>query len=134
MEGKRAFLVAETVQNLCAMQEAWVQSLGWEDPLEKGLTNHSNILAWRSPWTGEEKEVCVALGQPVGLAASTGLLTQEQTGAAGMWPMAQEQGWLLLSLTWFRKSKAGGQWRCLTASPSLQPCHLHLGRGRRSYL
>ena len=85
-------------------------------------------------WTEEEKEVCVALGQPVGLAASTGLLTQEQTGAAGMWPMAQEQGWLLLSLTWFRKSKAGGQWRCLTASPSLQPCHLHLGRGRRSYL
>ena len=34
-----------------AMQETWVQSLGWEDPLEKGKTIHSSILAWRIPWT-----------------------------------------------------------------------------------
>ena len=33
------------------MQETWVQSLCWEDPLEKGLTTHSNILTWRTPWT-----------------------------------------------------------------------------------
>ena len=34
-----------------AMQETWVRSLGWEDPLEKGLATHSSILAWRNPWT-----------------------------------------------------------------------------------
>jgi len=34
-------------------QETWVQSLGWEDPLEEGMTTHSNILAWRIPWTEE---------------------------------------------------------------------------------
>ena len=35
------------------MQETWVQSLGWEDPPEEGMTTHSNILAWRIPWTEE---------------------------------------------------------------------------------
>ena len=35
------------------MQETWAQSLGWEDPLEKEITTHSNILAWRIPWTEE---------------------------------------------------------------------------------
>ena len=39
------------VKNLLAMHEAWVQSLGEEDPLEKGMTTHSSILAWRIPWT-----------------------------------------------------------------------------------
>ena len=39
------------VKNLPAMQETQVQSQGQEDPLEKGMTNHSNILAWRIPWT-----------------------------------------------------------------------------------
>ena len=37
------------MKNLPAMQETWVQSLGWEDPLEKGMATHSNILAWRIP-------------------------------------------------------------------------------------
>ena len=35
------------------MQETWVQSLGWEDPLEKGMATHSSILSWRIPWTEE---------------------------------------------------------------------------------
>ena len=39
------------VKNLPAMQETWVQSLGREDPLEKGMATHSSILAWRIPWT-----------------------------------------------------------------------------------
>ena len=42
-------LVAQLVKNPPAMQETWVQSLGWEDPLEKGKAAHSSILAWRSP-------------------------------------------------------------------------------------
>ena len=48
-----ASLVAQTVKNLPAMQETWVQSLGQEDPLEKGMATHSTILAWRIPWTEE---------------------------------------------------------------------------------
>ena len=42
-------LVALLVKNLPAMQETWVQSLGWEDPLEKGQATHSSSLAWRIP-------------------------------------------------------------------------------------
>ena len=45
-----AFLVAQLVKNPLAMWETWVQSLGWEDPLEKGKAIHSSILAWRIPW------------------------------------------------------------------------------------
>ena len=48
---ERASLVAQLVKNLPAMQETWVRSLGWEDPLEKGKATHSGILAWRIPWT-----------------------------------------------------------------------------------
>ena len=48
-----ASLVAQMVNNLTAMQETWIQSLGWEDPLEKGMAIHSSILAWRIPWTEE---------------------------------------------------------------------------------
>ena len=46
-----ASLVAQLVKNPPAMQETWVRSLGWEDPLEKGTATHSSILAWRIPWT-----------------------------------------------------------------------------------
>ena len=44
-------LVAQLVKNLPAMQETWVQSLGWEDLLEKKKATHSSILAWRISWT-----------------------------------------------------------------------------------
>ena len=43
--------MAQTVKNLPAMEEAWVRSLGWKDPLEKELATHSSILAWRILWT-----------------------------------------------------------------------------------
>ena len=45
--------MAQMVKNLPAMQETWVPSLGWEDPLEEEMATHSNILAWRIPWTEE---------------------------------------------------------------------------------
>ena len=41
------------VKNLPAMQEVWVQFLGWQDPLEKEMATHSSILAWDIPWTEE---------------------------------------------------------------------------------
>ena len=49
----RGSLVAQTVKNLPAMQETWVQFLGREDPLEEGMATHSSIPAWRIPWTEE---------------------------------------------------------------------------------
>ena len=45
--------MAQTAVNLPAMWETWVQSLGWEDSLEKGTVTHPSILAWRIPWTEE---------------------------------------------------------------------------------
>ena len=46
-------LVAQTVKSLPAMQETWLRSLGWEDPLEKEIATHSSIIAWKIPWTEE---------------------------------------------------------------------------------
>ena len=43
--------MTQLVKNPPAMQETWVRSLAWEDPLEKGKATHSSILAWRIPWT-----------------------------------------------------------------------------------
>ena len=48
-----AFLVVQSVKNLPAVWETWVQSLGWEDPLEKEMATHSSTLAWKIPWTEE---------------------------------------------------------------------------------
>ena len=45
--------MAQTARNLPAMQKTWVQSLGREDPLEKGMATHSSILTWEIPWTEE---------------------------------------------------------------------------------
>ena len=45
--------MAQTIKNLPTMQETWVLSLGWEDPLEEDMVTHSSILAWRIPWTEE---------------------------------------------------------------------------------
>ena len=52
-----ASLVAQLVKNPPAVQETWVGSLGWEDPLEKGKATHSCILAWKNPWGCKESEI-----------------------------------------------------------------------------
>ena len=67
---RRASLVVQTVKNLPGTQETWVQPLGQEDPLEKGMATHSNILAWRihgqwslasySPWGHKESDTTEA--------------------------------------------------------------------------
>ena len=53
LQAGKASPVAHTVKNLPARQETQVQSLGQEDPLEKGMATHSSVLAWRIPWTEE---------------------------------------------------------------------------------
>ena len=45
--------MAQTVKRLSTMWETWVQSLGWEDPLEKEMAIHSSTIAWKIPWTEE---------------------------------------------------------------------------------
>ena len=50
-------MVAQMVKNLPSMQETWVHSLGWEDPLGKGMTTHSSILAWTLPWIEKPAEL-----------------------------------------------------------------------------
>ena len=62
----RASLVAQTVKNLPAIQETWIQSLGWEDPLEEGMAIHCSILAWRIPWIEEPDRLQSVGSQGVG--------------------------------------------------------------------
>ena len=83
-----ASLEAQSVKSLPAMWETWVQSLGWEDPLEKEMTTHSSIFAWRIPWTEEvgdysswghkesdtTERLTVTLSQSIGRQFSIGLL------------------------------------------------------------
>jgi len=59
-------VVAQTVKNLPAVQETWVQSLGLEDPLEKKRVTHSSILAWEIPWTEEPGGLQLMGSQRVG--------------------------------------------------------------------
>ena len=56
-EVARASLVAQVVNNLPAVWETWVRSLGQEDPLEQGMDTHFNSLAWRIPWTEEPRRL-----------------------------------------------------------------------------
>ena len=61
-----AFLVAQSVKNLPAVQETWVRSLSWNDPLEKEMATHSSILAWKTSWTEESDELHSMGSQRVG--------------------------------------------------------------------
>ena len=61
-----ASLVAQTVKCLPTMWETWVQSLGWEDPLEKEMAAHSSILAWKIPWIAEPGRLLSMVSQRVG--------------------------------------------------------------------
>ena len=66
MEAFGASLVPQMVKNLSTMRKTWVQSLGWEDLLEKGMEAHSSILTWRIPWTEEPGELQSMESQRVG--------------------------------------------------------------------
>ena len=62
-----ASLVAQMVKRLPAVRETWVQSLGWEDSLEKEMATHSSTLAWKIPWTEEPGRLQSMGSQGVGL-------------------------------------------------------------------
>ena len=63
--------MASMVKNLPAVQENWVHSLGWEDPLEKEMATHSRILAWKIPWTEESGGLPSMESQRVGYKWAT---------------------------------------------------------------
>ena len=82
--------VAQLLKNLPAKRETWVQSLGWEDPLEKGKASHSNILPW-SPWGRKELDMTEQLSLSQQMAKTLELLLQHQPF---QWTM---RTWLLWS-------------------------------------
>ncbi|CAI9165373.1 unnamed protein product [Rangifer tarandus platyrhynchus] len=67
-------LIGQLVKNPPAMQETWVRSLGWEDPLKKGKATHSSILAWRIPWGYKESDTTERLSLSVLHTAIKGIL------------------------------------------------------------
>ena len=71
------------VKNLPAVQETWVQSLGQEEPMKKGMATHTNILAWRIPWTEEPGRL-----QSLGLQESD--TTEQLTRTLPTWAYAKE--------------------------------------------
>ena len=66
LEPSWASLAVQTIENLPAVQETWVLSLGWEDPLEKEMATHSSTLAWKIPWTEESGRLQSIGSQRVG--------------------------------------------------------------------
>ena len=77
-----ASLMAQLVKNLSTIWETCVQSLGWEDPLEKGMATHSSILAWRIPWTEETSGLQSMGSQRVGHNWLTNTFTSRYTKVA----------------------------------------------------
>ena len=73
LQKTRASLVAQMVKCLPAMWETWVQSLGWEDPVEKEMATHSSTLAWNIPWTDEPDRLQSMGSQRVGHDWTTSL-------------------------------------------------------------
>ena len=67
--------MAQRLKHLPAMRETWVQSLGWEDPLEKDVTTHSSILAWRIPWI-EASQVALVVKNPPANAGDAGSIPE----------------------------------------------------------
>jgi len=96
LESTRASLVAQLVKNPPAMQETWVLSLGWEDPLEKGKATHSSILAWRIPGTVQSMRLQRVRCDPVTFTSLWNPLVSNQVPptlmlvSPGLFPQAPE--------------------------------------------
>ena len=98
-----ASLVAQTVKNLPALQATWVRSLGWEDPLKKGMATHSSSLAWRIPRTEEPGRLQSTGSQRVGHDWATNTFTfifthtpyYIYTDPEGRWGVSFPQEWFM---------------------------------------
>ena len=110
-----ASLVAQRLKRFPARQETRVQSLGWEDPLEKEMATHSSILAWKIPWTEEPGRLQSTGLQRVGHDWATSLTLLTSPGYERLFPAfrLRLQYWLFLSL------KPAGLWARTTVLPLL---------------
>ena len=72
-------LLTQVIKNPSSMYETWVQSLGWKDPLEKGMAIHCSILAWKSPWTEEPGNLQSMGSQRVGHNRTTKHMLSSRT-------------------------------------------------------
>ena len=108
------------VKNLLVMYENWIQSLGWKDPLEKGTTTHSSVLAWRSPWTWGACGLLSVESDRVGHDWVTNTLfmvkgkknkaERQRLGIASQtqtWDIQNHQGDLLKQIAAFSRSREG---------------------------
>ena len=93
----QASLVAQLVKNLPSVQETGVRSLGWEDPLEKGVAIHSSILAWRIPWTEEPAGLQSMGSQRVRQNGATNAATA--AGSRRVWVISPHVSLLTLPLS-----------------------------------
>ena len=78
----------------------WVWSLGWRDPLEKGIAAHSSILAWRIPWREESGGLQPMGSQRVGHYWATNTTTQSKNTAVRLWQWLQRRGWIIVQGLW----------------------------------
>ena len=83
----RTSLVAQTVKRLSTMQETWVWSMGWEDPLEKEMAIHSSTIAWKIPWTEEPGRLQSMGSQRVGHDRAT---SHSRSWSINLWQRRQE--------------------------------------------
>ena len=108
-------LVAQMIKCLSTIQETWVQSLGWDDPLEKEMAIHSSTIAWKFPWTEEPGRIQSMGSQRVGHDWATSLSLslygreKQQTLRLNKYPL---KGTLSILKNWFQKrdSKVHGSW------------------------
>ena len=107
-----ASLVVQMVKNLPSLWETWVRSLGWEDSLEEGMETHSNILAWRIPWTEEPGGLQSVASQRVGHDWMTKHTAQHPGHSMGLFIGIICQSWS----TWHSLYQAVSQiWVCTKA-------------------
>ena len=120
---RKASLVAQMVKNLPAMQETWVQFLGWEDPLAKGMATHSSTLAWEIPWT-EEPGWLQSMGpQRVRHNWATNILWNSGCGTRWFW-------WMLKIDNHWARLFHGNNWLQIKESQSIYfqlMLHVHFG-------
>ena len=115
----RAFLVAQMVKNLPAMQKTQAWSLGWENPLEKGMATHSSILAWRIPWTEEPGGLQFMRLQRGGHDWGTNTFTLRRASSHQM--EIQLRGLEGAVRDWGEKAAASWEWGVLSKQSALEP-------------
>ena len=118
--------VAQMVKHLPGVQETWVQSLGWEEPLEKEMATHSSILVWRNPWTEEPGGL-----QSMGHKESN--RTEQLPHILELLPEAELKPWFLTPLLVLLALKQAGIWDPWLQCLYLDKCFLNQQNTKKVY-